>query len=358
MARLAALRRPAATKHSFIQLGVILLVVSGASWNYDAWLLVRMHIIATDACTFSCPTAPLLLMDDSEELRSYTPTRVAEFLSCPSSQIRSIAFLSLADRVDDRDPRDWVGVVPRLLQAFACENDSVARECARSALLNLPIIPIADVPAAVAFIESDAPNDDRLRPIRTELVRKVFRSDPERLHWVTSVYRFWINSPEVNDRRAAFNELMALAPSASETVAVFKELMKAGDPDRIAVTAGLRILRRHPSLIEEFLVGNAAERCFLLECAVAEAQSKAKHSPNVHRGAFTETQLQRLDQLQETSLAADSATLEEVNKTCEFLRYRPRGSEILLAAASRLNGQKKEAALRHADRRREDQRRY
>ena len=348
MTRLAALRRPAAAKHSLIQLGVILLIVSGASWNYDAWLLVRLHIIASDACTFSCPTFPLLLMDDSEELRSYSPTRVAEFLSCPSAQIRSVAFLSLAERGDDRDPREWVGVVPRLLQAFACERDAVAKECARSALLNLPLIPIVDVPTVAAFIESDAPNDDSLRPVRTALIGKVFHSDPERLHWVTSVYRFWINSPEVNDRRAAFNELMALAPSASETVAVFKELMKAGDPDRIAVTAGLKILRRHPSLIEEFLVGNAAERCFLLECAVAEAQSKAKHSPNVHRGVFTETQLQRLDRLQESSLAADTATLDEVNKSCEFLRGRPRGSEVLLAAARRLSGRKKNAALHHA----------
>lgn len=347
MTRLAALRRPTATKHSLIQLGVLLLVVSGASWNYDAWLFVRLHIIATDACTFSCPTAPLLLMDDSEELRTYPPTRVAEFLSCPSSQIRSVAFLSLAERDDDRDPRDWVGVVPRLLQAFACENDRVAKECARSALLNLPLIPLVDVPATVAFIESDAPNDEWLRPVRTALVGKVFHSDPERLGWVTSVYRLWMESPEIEDRRAAFNELIALAPSASETVAVFRALMKAGDPDRIAASAGVGILQRHPSLIDECLVGNAAERRFLLDCAVAEARAKAKRSPNTHRDVFTEVQLQRLEEMQQSSLAADAATIEEVNETCEFLRGRPRGREILVAAARRFDGRKKEIALRH-----------
>jgi hypothetical protein len=357
MTRLAALRRPAATKHLLLQLGVILLIISGASWNYDAWLLLRMKIIANDAFAFGCPSAPTLLMDGSDELRTYSPARVAEFLSCPSAQIRSVAFLSLAERDDDHDPRDWVGVVPRLLQAFACESDSAAKECARSALLNLPLIPIADVPATAAFIESDAPNDDSLRPVRTALISKVLHSDPERLAWMRSVYRLWMESPEVKDRRAAFNELMALAPSASETVAAFKELMKAGDPDRIAASAGRRILHRHPSLIEEFLVGNAAERRFLLECAVSEARAKAHRSPNAHCDVFTEGQLQRLEQLQESSLAADTAKLDEVNKSCEFLRFRPRGEEILLMAAGRLNGRKKETVLHHAQTGQEEQRR-
>jgi len=345
MNRLATFPRPAANKHLFIQLGVLLLIVSGASWNYDAWLFVRLRIIANDSFTFGSPQAPLLLMDDSEELRTFKPTRVAEFLHCPSSQIRTVAFLSLADRGDDRDPREWVGITPRLLHAFAGETDDVARACAESALVNLPLIPIEDVPAAVAFVESTAPNDGSLRLIRTALVSKILSSDPERLSWVTAVYQQWLESPEVKDRRTGFEQLMALAPNASETVLAFKRLMKIGDPDGIASAAGRRILMRHPNLIEECLSGNAVERRFVLDIAIEEARFKAHRWPLGE--AFTEGQLQRIHQWQEGLLAAATTTDDEMNKACKFLRYRPHGSETLLAAARQLHGRKQATALQN-----------
>src|SRR5262245_58164428 len=131
MSHLTALRRPSADKHTLIPIVVLILVVAGASWNYDAMLFVRMRIIANDS--FSVPNVgvPLLLLDGSDDLRAFPPNRIAGFTACPSSQIRAVAYLALAERVEDRDSRRWVGVAPRLLQAFLSETDDAIRDCAR-----------------------------------------------------------------------------------------------------------------------------------------------------------------------------------------------------------------------------------
>lgn len=357
MTRLTALRSPATDKQTVILLLILLIVVAGFSWNYDALLFVRLRVVANDAFSVPNVEVPLLMLDGSDELRAFPPTRIAGFTACPSSQIRAVACLSLAERTEDRDPRPWIGVAPRLLQSFMTETDEIVRDCARTALLNIPLIPIEDVPSVVAFIESTEANDDVLRPLRVSLVGKVLVSDPERLPWVASVYKLWIESPEVKDRRAGFEQLMALAPNSGETLAAFQTMMKAGDPDRIAETAGRRLLRWHSFLIDECLKGNDAERRFILQCAVEETRMKANRYPNSLGDVFTEAQLKRVQQVEESSLVANATTIDDVNKACEFIRYRPRGEEVLIAVAGRLNGAKRETALRHVALRKEERRR-
>jgi hypothetical protein len=300
MSHLAALRRPATDKSSVVWLVLLLLVVAGFSWNYDALLFMRLRIIANDSFSVPNVSIPLLMSDGSDELRDVPPTRLAGFTACPSSQIRAVACLALAERGDDRDPRTWVGVAPRLLASFASESDEIVRDCVHTALLRLPLIPIEDVPSVVAFIESAAPNDDDLRPLRVTLTAKVLQSDPERMPWVAGTYKRWLESSDVKDRRAGFEQLMALAPNSGETLAAFQAMMKAGDPDHIAESAGRRILRWHSFLIDECLNGNAAQQRFIVDCAMEESRLKANRWTAAVGRVFSDAQLNRADRLQKS----------------------------------------------------------
>ena len=293
MTCLAARQKPAdARRHASIQFAVLFFVVAGFSWNYDAWLFVRMKIIANDAFAFGNPDAPLLLMDDGDELRTFSPTRIAEFLYFPTARIRAVAYLSLAERSDDRDPQPWVGVAPKLLQALACETDDVARSCAKSAAVSLPMIPEEDLSAVLAFVESPAAEAPVLRAVRTALVAKVVRSNPELLSWAVGFYERWLDSPDADDRRTGFGQLAALAPNAPETIAAFRAMVDAGDPDHSAAAAGRRLMRIHPELIDECLKGGGRRRAFIAKLAAEERYFSTRTCCQHPERVFSDAQLQ------------------------------------------------------------------
>src|SRR5262249_34855838 len=151
------------------------------------------------------------------------------------------------------------------------------------------------------------------------LIAKILFSDPERHAWFASVYKSWMESPDIKDRRAAFEQLLFLAPNAAETLAAFQSMMKAGDPDHVAEIADRRLLRWHSFLVDECLAGNDAQRRFIFACALEETRMKANEIVNLLGSVFSEEQLQRVERQQEAALIASDATVADVDKSCEFL---------------------------------------
>jgi hypothetical protein len=318
MSRTAAARRPTAVKHSLIQTAVLLLVVSGFSWNCDGWLLMRMKIIADDALSFGSCDRPMLLLDDGDELRTYSPSRIAEFVRFPAASIRAVAFLSLAERQEDRDGAPWVGVAPTLIDAYLGEDDQVVRECARNALANLPLIPAEDVDAVATFLEETRVVRDV--DVRASLLGRLVAADSGRKSWAVRLCEHWLNSSDAEERRLGFRQLSAIAPECTETAAAFRKLMKGGDPDRIAASAGRTILRHHPALIDECLAGNETERRFIAQCAAEERRLLATHASKASvRAVFSDVQLHRVQKLPAPAPAVNAAISEAE------MRLRQRG---------------------------------
>ena len=261
----AAFREPASTrKHAFFQIAILLLVVSGGAWNFDALLFMRLRLAADDAFAIGDPEHPSLLLDASEELRAFPPARLAGFVAFPAPQIRSAACLALSERDNDLDPKSWIGVAPKLLQALATDVDPVARECVRAAVVNLPVVPHEDLGAIQSFVERA--EDDSLHSVQTALVAKTVRANPDLLPWAIDFYGRWLDSADVDERRIGFNQLMELAPNAPQTIAAFRKLVDSGDPDGIAA-ADRRLLQQRPKLAAEYWNGNSAERRYVLACA-------------------------------------------------------------------------------------------
>ena len=222
------------------------------------------------------PEHPKLFPDGSEELRTYPPQRLLKFLSTPSPQIRSVVCLSLSDRIhwyvsNQRSPDEatWVGVARRLIDVFMNDKDAQVRDCAGNALAMIPLVPTADVEAVLDFVEGPRPNDDQLRTIRISLIHKSVKTRPDLVPRIAAYYRRWMKSSALEDRKAAFLHLRVEAPDDPVTLAVFRELMDAGDPDGIGSDGGRWMLERHPSLIEPFLDGNAVQKRMMLERARA-----------------------------------------------------------------------------------------
>jgi len=155
-----------------VQLGVILLALTGFGLEQDVGLLVRLKIAADDAFAMGSAGSPLLMEEDRDVLRSYSPARIAAFIRFPNARIRAVAFLSLAYRPDDNDVREWEGMTPSLIAAFLNETDTVARQCAWYALLNLGV-DAADVAALV----DEAFEDGTGNTLRGSLLRAGARSE-------------------------------------------------------------------------------------------------------------------------------------------------------------------------------------
>jgi hypothetical protein len=283
-------RNPAALarRHACLQVALLVVIVSGFAWNNDAWLFVRLRIAADDAFTFGYPERPSLLMDASDELKAFPPTRIAAFLEFPAPRIRSAAAMSLSERWDDRDPAPWIGVAPKLLRSLARETDGVARGCACEAAKSLPVVPAEDVGAVVSFVEEMRAADDELRPVETALVEKAVRTSPALKPWAVSLYGRWSESSDADERRAGCEQLLALAPDAPVTVAAFRAALRAGDPDGVGARFGPQLLRSRPAFLVACLQSGPRGRDLLLNVVAAELRAAALHLPigdSFHRAA-------------------------------------------------------------------------
>jgi hypothetical protein len=263
--------------HSLVHLGLFALVVSGTSWNYDPWLFVRLRLISDDAFAFG-GGRPQLLMDDSAELLSYQPKRIAEFLSFPSVKIRTAASLSLAERQESKDPEKWTGVAPKLIRAFACETAPVARDCFRAALQNLPCISPEDAAAVVAYVDDMPCEDESTRALHTALLYKAVAAAPHLRPDVVQWSIELLESPDADERRDGFDRMAALAPQAPEIVNAFRAALNAGDPDQAAKPVARRVLRANRHLVDAFLKGSPAERSLIHE--LAREESRVVHHPS------------------------------------------------------------------------------
>lgn len=216
MHSIAANSQKNSSRQTVIQWGVAFAVLGSLSWSNDAWLFVRLRIVADDAFAFGDPAYPMLLMDGSDELLAYPPNRVAGFLSFPSLRIRTAACLSLAERDEDKNHEPWIGVAPKLIQAYVVESDEIARRCQRSALEKLPCVPAADADAVLSFVEDLESEDASHRGVRVSLARKVVESNPERLHEVKAIVGEWLESPDAGLRRCGAETLGSLKHCGSQ----------------------------------------------------------------------------------------------------------------------------------------------
>jgi hypothetical protein len=326
-------------------------VVAAAAWGMDAWLLARLRIIATDTFTSGHANYPQLFPDGSEELNQYPPCRLAAFLSFPSPQIRATVCLSLGERWVEPSTEGWEGVVPKLLTRMNGDGDAVVRNCAREALARVPYIPPVDEDAVVAFVEGPTPNDDDARALRTGLVIKACESNPARLSWAVAFFDRWLASKEVKDRRTAFQQLLTIAPDAPETLAAFRRLMEAGDPDGIAAGGGASMFRRQPQLVDAFIGGNEAQRMLVLKIALQEVQSQPlqRHPDGRIRSMsqvflFSPSQMERLQSVAMTVLV-ENKTEGAVRTGLEFLQRAPDGAALLMNAARKARGLARSLAI-------------
>jgi hypothetical protein len=210
MPSIAAKTQKNSTRQTIVQAVIAVAVLGSFSWSNDAWLFFRLQIVAADAFSFGNPHYPLLLMDGSDELLTYPPNRLAGFLSFPSSRIRTAACLSLAERDGDKNPEPWIGVAPKLIQAYVMESNAIARRCQRSALEKLPLVPAADADAVLSFVEQAEADDASHREVCISLARKVAESNPERLHKVKAIVNDWLESPDADTRRCGAEALGSL----------------------------------------------------------------------------------------------------------------------------------------------------
>jgi hypothetical protein len=210
MHSIAANSPKTSNRQTIVQTGVVIAVLGSLSWSNDAWLFVRLRIVADDAFAFGDPHYPMLLMDGSDELLAYPPNRVAGFLSFPSSRIRTAACLSLAERDEDKNPEPWIGVAPKLINAYVMESDEIAKRCQRSALEKLPLVPAADADAVLSFVESADSEDPTHRNVYVSLARKVVASNPDRLPEVKAIAGEWLESQDADTRRCGAETLGSL----------------------------------------------------------------------------------------------------------------------------------------------------
>jgi len=320
--------------------------VGGLAWTTDAWLFARLRVIASDTIANGNPEHPELLLDGSDELKTYPPLRLVKFLRLPSAQIRMVVCLSLSERFDDKDPALWAGVVPRLIAAYGNDGNAIVRQTARTALMNLPMIPAADEEVVWKFVESPKSSDDELRDLRTRLLAILDRSNAKQLPRIIAYYKGWSESKSEASRREALNQLLQLAPGAPETYVAYRKLIDAG---RIETTPGTEtMMLHHPELIDEFIAGTHDERMKVLDIAAKEVQAKTialkplKMSQSMPLSTanpvvMNELHLQRIETIAADLLRAETPGADVV-KAFEFLQWRSDGGDILMNGARRMRG--------------------
>jgi hypothetical protein len=328
--------------------------VGGLAWTTDAWLFTRLRVIASDTFANGNPEHPQLLLDGSDELKTYPPTRLVKFLRLPSAQIRMIVCLSLAERFDDKDPALWADIVPKLIDAHINDGNPVVRQTARTALMNLPLIPAADEEVVWKFVESPRPNDEELRDLRTRLLAILNQSNAKQLPRIIAYYKGWSESKSEATRREGLNQLLLLAPEAPEAYAAYRKFIDTG---WIETTPGTEMMmRHHPELIDEFIDGNPEQRKFVLGIAAREVRiitvelqqfttSRSTPRPPTNPTLLNEQHLQRIETIAADLLRADTSG-GDVVKAFELLQWRANGGELLLNGARRMRGGGRASTIR------------
>lgn len=350
----AAASKPSSRKRAALFSAVFLFAVVGVAWSLDGWLLARLRIIASDTFGNGRSEHPQLFIDGSEELRGYPPQRLAKFLSVPSAQIRVVVCLSLAERHrrydgdQGPDPRDWVGVVPKLIRVGRQDPDDEVRRQAKAALAAVPIVPAEDVESVLAFVESSPPVDDFPR---THLLSNIVQRHPDRMPRLVAYHLKCMDSSNRNVRSIGFLELRTVAPSKPETLAAFRKFMDAGDPDEFGASAGDWMLDHHPELIDEFMVGNPAQRKLMLDLAakliLAPKQSTDRYPASEESKKlyqFDERRLRRLDEVALGFLVPDGDA-NFVTSAFSYLKRRPIDDAVLVPAARAMKGTNRAPAL-------------
>jgi len=312
-----------------------------AACALDPWLLVRLYVIASEASAPAGPALVDLLPEHSDELKQYSPARLSRFLSYPSPTIRAVVSRSLSERSNDRDPARWKGVIPRLLAE--AERDPKHRD---ETFYRVPCLPPEDVDAIVAFVERNDANDDS-GAICNYLVGRIYSAVPERRSWAMARFQSWIDSPSADFRRSAFQQMVALAPDAPESLAAFRKLMDSGDAKGIGARGGRELLSRHPELIDAFLDGNPAQRELIWSIAAEDANAKFNKSPNTPRPFLVEAHLKRLEPialerfkkaLGQPLMVVPTAANRDLSETSIFLLYRPTGAATFFDVARQTRG--------------------
>jgi hypothetical protein len=353
--------KPMGRKRTVLLIVGFLAVAVGMAWGLDGWLLARLRMIAS-GMPIAEQVNPQLFHDDSEALLAYSPKRLAKFLSIPSAQMRIVVCLSLAERHDERDPAAWVGVVPKLLAATVDDPDEMVRAKAKEVLFSLPCIPPEDVEAVFALVEGPTPVEGLPRELTMSLLRTVSSSNPDQMQRVIAVYRRWLDSPEIEVRRAAFNQLLQLTPTAAETAAVFQKAVRSGDPDRIVPGSAKTMMHHDPRVIDQFLGGDESQ--WMLVLKIAREERVILRSPSdLPKSDFplSEGHLAKLQALAMKHLLSKAPAEPAPAKTgesgasrgndgwlCYFLGERPSGPELLLDVARKTTGKRKALALNHA----------
>jgi hypothetical protein len=305
----------------------ILVLLAGLIWVLDGYLLARIIIIASDSTFDGNLGHGQLVIDGSDQLKNYPPGRLLNFLRLPSPEIRAAVCLSLAEREDkDRNPVEWAGVLPKMLDLAVKDGSIVVRNAARDVIYSLSSISPSEQEIAWEFVKRPTPNSDGCRDVRIRLIGKLHRMNLDSLPTILAIYHSWVDS--FDDRRAALRELLTLSPDDSETYAKFRWFIDNGEANP---EGGIEtMMRRHPELIDEFLRGNERQRKLLFDVAVREVKHGAKSD------LLTEAHFQRIETvLVDLVKQEDSSTLILAG---DFLVRRPNGGDLIIADARRKSG--------------------
>src|SRR5687767_10581910 len=238
----------ASSKRSIVLAVAFLVLVAVVVWAFDGLLLFKLRLFANEA--YADRTHPMLSVDAVKDLGEYSPKRLARFLSIPSTQLRSVVCLAIAMRRLDRDPQSWIGVAPALLRFYRESEEEYARARVAHTVALLPLVPREDVEAVFAYAEQEIA---KVKPdwiVVASILEKVAVTHPDLKQRALDALVFALPKTTDWERKDSLERIMRFAPDSQAVV----EALRWASHERM-FDRPISLLRRHPSVIDEFLDG-------------------------------------------------------------------------------------------------------
>lgn len=210
-----------------------------------------------------------LRADVAQNLRQYSPQRLAQNLRIPSEKWRGVVCLALCDH-PEKFPDRWAGVPDSLMKTLATCNNEELKRLLNRAFLAAPAYTVSDVESTFAALEQGEPTD-------TEAIVEAMAQRAADQSLIQSAMLRWLESDAGDRRRTAFQILVRYFPQTDEATASKVKTIFSGVAEDLPWEPLHLLISRRSQLGQTLLAGDSVDHLILFRAMRTNLSAADEH---------------------------------------------------------------------------------